>query len=230
MAKPDDNTVNQFLNHLASQKVLDTIMETMDSIPSPVLVAGGAMAIGAVVAALGSVSIPAAVSVAIPLSLKSALSSLKPALLLDFLLLNKGPNISSSYLPHMSPAMFPKYSLMEHTSMTIAELLQAMSHSRSRRLVAEYFNKQTLPRDAHADDRFSGEDVFNINHDSYTAVNLATFHPKCLMHMALLADVIHKAHSLCSFPEAMLLVRMHIFLCRPNHRLLASKCQRKAQI
>jgi hypothetical protein len=158
------------------------------------VVGSAAIAVGEVVAALGLVTIPAAASAVVPLSLKSASSSLKPPLSPSLPLMDEGPNISSFYLPRFSSAtVVPKYSFKDQMSKMIAEVFQAVSDSRSGHLVTESLDMQKLPQDTHADDRFLREHKFN-NNVYNNAVNLLTFYPKHLtfVHMAIFADVIHK--------------------------------------
>ena len=199
-AEPNDAIVNQFMNHPTSQKVLNAILETINIVPSSVLVGGAAVAVGAAVAAPGPVSISAAVSAVVPVSWKSASSFLKPAKSPNLLLVDEGHNISSSYLlcvSHFSPTVAPTYSLTERTSMMIAKVLEAMSNSQTGRLLSESSNQQKIPPDPHANDQFFGEDKFD--NDVYkTAVKLLTFHPKCLtwVHMVILAHVINEEHPL----------------------------------
>ena len=196
---PDHRTVDRFLNHPTSQKFLDAILETVDKIPSPVLVGGAAVAVGAALAAPGPVSIPVAGSTAIPLSLKSGSSSLKSSSS-HLPVVNEGPRISSSHLPLFSPvSVAPEYSLTERTTMSIGEVLQAMSDSRAGRIVAESLNKDKLPADAQANDRFLGMKRFD-NDEYNSAIRLMVFRPKRLtrVHIALLAKVIHEQHPLYS--------------------------------
>jgi hypothetical protein len=83
--------------------------------------------------------------------------------------------------------------------MMIVELLQAMSETRSGRLVSESLNIYLPHPNTSADDRFLGEGKFD--NDAYnTAVDLLIFHPKHLtrLHIAILTRVINEDHPLYS--------------------------------
>jgi hypothetical protein len=190
--EPDNATINKFLNHPDSKELLTAIKKIFTVIPSPALVAGAAIAAAPM---LGHASSPTVTSVVIPLSV-AAIASIGSKPLPSLSLVQEGAN--SSYLPrYSSMAIVPQYSFIGHTSMSIAQVLQAMSDSPTGRYMSRSLNLQKPPADARAYDRFLGGDkVDKPEYKNGTA--LESFEPKHLnlFHLALLADVVHDDYPL----------------------------------
>jgi hypothetical protein len=147
---PAADTVNQFYNHPESGELLDSIKAAIRN-ATPVLAASAA--VGAAVLAATQPSTPAAV-LTIPLSY-SASSLAMLGKLPHIYLLNDGP--SSPILPQFHPKFtVPQYSLIDHVSISSAQLLEEMSQTRAGRFVSEAVNFQIPPRDTRAKDRFVG--------------------------------------------------------------------------
>ena len=178
----EDATIDAFLGHADSKKMMKAIVRDIGSIPPST--AAVAVAVAASALAANPSVIPALlVTPVIPLVLSSRSSS--PCLPL----MDEGP--SSSHLPRTSSAtILPEYSLVDQASMAMAELLQVFTDSRVGYYVLKSSNKSKP--DGQAQDEFVGGDKLSSN-EYKLGVHLGEFRPKNLnlFHLALLAHVVH---------------------------------------
>jgi hypothetical protein len=186
---PAADTVDQFYNHPESGELLDSIKAAIRN-ATPVLAASAA--VGAAVLAATQPSTPAAV-LTIPLSY-SASSLAMSGKLPHIYLLNDGP--SPPILPQFHPKFtVPQYSLIDHVSISSAQVLEEMSQTRAGRFVSSAANFQIPPRDTRAQDRFvGGEQVVEYQNGT----ELDTYFPKNLkyFHIIILANVVHREYPL----------------------------------
>ena len=182
---PASSTLDQFYRHSQSGELLDSIKTAMRN-ATPALVAGAA-----VVAAVQP-STPA-ILFTIPLSY-SASSLAMSGKLPHIYLLNDGP--SSPILPQFySQIMPPKYTFIDHASISSAQILEEMLRTRAGRFVSELANLQIPPGDTHAHDRFVGGQLV-MEYQNGTLLD--TFYPKNLkyFHIVILANVVHREYPL----------------------------------
>jgi hypothetical protein len=199
---PDDATVDQFMEHPDSKKLLEAIKQSIENIPPPVLVAGAAIA----APMLQAQGIPQAVvaSVAIPLAVASALlpssSQDRPPLTKELrdTLMEEGLDTRHGIY---SAAVVPQYSPPEQATMAVAQALQTLIDSPPGRYVSDSLNKPLPPKNTRANDRFVGSELLNTTDYSMSNRNDSTsFRPVALtlFHVALLAHVIHLEYPLYS--------------------------------
>jgi hypothetical protein len=184
--KPDDDTIDRFLEHPFSRKLVHAIVDTSQIIPLSAIAATAAVVAAPVLAA----------SVITPRSGTSPSSGpILPSV-------NEGPtlNIPSSHLS-TSAALLPIYSLADQTSMTMAEVLQKLSDSHTGQYVSKSLQRSKPPRNSRAQDTFLGSDWLNnpgLGYDLKSGTELGIFEPKNLklFHIALLAHVTHVQYPL----------------------------------
>lgn len=177
--KPDNGTIDDFLNHQGSKKLLDMILYTIQSLAIP-----PSIAVSAAVAAAPAIG---SASVLIPLSITSPSLDLCLPLTTNEVIAQARPP-----QPQTLTSTVPDYSYVDQASMAMAKVLQQISETRvgaySSRLI-----KNKPPKDSPANDRFFGSDRVNMKEYNY-GVQIGEFQPKTLnlFHLALLAHVVHQ--------------------------------------
>jgi len=177
-AAVESNIVDSFLNHPDCVKVLGAILKALHSVPTAIAVAGAAAV------KTGTLSVPVATSVVVPLSLASTL-------------LPSSSSVNSEFsLPLTNPTE-PPNSIVDKASLTIVNVFDFLSQMSS---LQSQKPSQKPSKDASADDRWlagSNADAPEYT-DSYPAKRI--FRPRHLnvFHMALLANVVHSQYPLYS--------------------------------
>jgi len=172
--KPD---VDQFVAHEGSKSILDSVFQTVSSIPPTIAVAGDAVVAGP---ALSGLSAAAVASAAAPLSLASTL-------------------LPSSDLPQSDSITEPfAHSISDHSTLSIVQCFRYLYELAASRHASKSLDKP--PKDAPADDVWlvgvkaeSPEYTTARRARSFEALNLNLF------HIALLAQVVHTEYPLYSF-------------------------------
>ena len=178
--QPNNTTVDQFLNHPHSKKLLNVILNSFGGISPSVVAAATAVALPI----LGSAAvIPAIIHLPLSLTQTSESQTLLP-------LTTESKTSPSSYTSAAN--MAPEYSLVDQASMAMAALLHAVSNSGTGKYMSRSLDNSKPFSDARAVDQFLGGD--RLYTDGYiSGVQIGHFKPRHLklFHLALLAHVVH---------------------------------------
>ena len=178
--QPNNTTVDQFLNHPHSKKLLDAVLNSFGGISPSVVAAATAVALPI----LGSAAvIPAIIHLPLSLTQTSESQTLLP-------LTTESKTSPSSYTSAAN--MAPEYSLVDQASMAMAALLHAVSNSGTGKYMSRSLDNSKPFSDARAVDQFLGGD--RLYTDGYiSGVQIGHFKPRHLklFHLALLAHVVH---------------------------------------